>query len=67
MWDATASGPDEIRKVGTGMWQYVDGGTRYLPGAWPSDLKVFDPAGAITVYDSPPASEASKQFPSPHK
>jgi hypothetical protein len=66
-WDATASGPDEIRKVGTGMWQYVDGGTRYLPGAWPSDLKVFDPAGATTVYDSPPASEASKQYPSPHK
>ena len=35
-WDPTATGPDEIRKDGTGMWQYVDGGKRYLPGEWPT-------------------------------
>lgn len=66
-WDPSATGLDEIRKQGTGMWQYVDGGTRYLPGQWPSDLKVFDPRGAVTVYDAPPASEASKQYPPPSK
>lgn len=64
-WDPKATGPDEIRKQGTGMWQYVDGGQRYLPGSWPSDLKVFDPAGAVTIYDTPPADEVPKSYPSP--
>ncbi len=31
-WNPTATGPDEIRKEGTGMLAYVDGGKRYLPG-----------------------------------
>ncbi len=35
-WDPTATGQDEIRKDGTGMWQYVEGGKRYLPGEWPT-------------------------------
>ena len=38
-WDPAATGPDEIRKDGTGMWQYVDGGKRYLPGEWPTDRR----------------------------
>ena len=33
-WDPTATGPDEIRKEGTGMCRFVDGGKRYLPGEW---------------------------------
>ena len=36
-WDPTATGPDEIRRDGTGMWQYADGGARFLPGTWPTD------------------------------
>lgn len=31
-WDPDATGPDEIRNEGRGMWRYVDGGKRYLPG-----------------------------------
>jgi hypothetical protein len=64
-WDATATGPDEIRKQGTGMWTFVDGGRRYLPGEWPSDVKLFDPEGAVTIYDTPPPDETPPDYPSP--
>jgi hypothetical protein len=65
-WDPAATGPDEIRKEGTGMWQYVDGGTRYLPGEWPTEpLPLFDPNGAVAIYDEPPPGEAPIDYPSP--
>jgi hypothetical protein len=64
-WDATATGPDEIRKQGTGMWTFVDGGKRYLPGEWPTDVKLFDPEGAVTMYDIPPPEETPPDYPSP--
>jgi hypothetical protein len=64
-WDATATGPDEIRKQGTGMWTFVDGGKRYLPGEWPTDVKLFDPEGAVTMYDTPPPEETPPDYPSP--
>ncbi|MGB0113686.1 MAG: hypothetical protein WBP59_10730, partial [Ilumatobacteraceae bacterium] len=64
-WDPAATGPDEIRKDGTGMYTFVDGGTRYLPGEWPTDSKLFDPDGAVTLYVEPPAGEAPPDYPSP--
>ncbi len=64
-WDPTATGPDEIRREGTGMYQFVDGGTRYLPGAWPTDERLFDPDGAVTIYDTPPPGEAPPTYASP--
>jgi hypothetical protein len=65
-WDTKAIGPDEIRRNGTGMYQYVDGGKRYLPGQWPTtDSKAFDPAGAVTIYTTPPPGEAPKSYPPP--
>lgn len=64
-WDPDASGPDELRKDGQGMWQFVDGGARYLPGAWPSDDRMFDPAGAEDFYETPPPGEEAPQYPSP--
>lgn len=33
-WDPTAVGEDEIGRVGAGLWQWVDGGARHLPGQW---------------------------------
>ncbi len=36
-WDMTATGVDELSKEGTGMWAYVEGGKRYLPGQWPKE------------------------------
>lgn len=65
-WDPTATGPDEIRKDGTGMWQYVDGGKRYLPGEWPTTVQaLFDPTGAVAIYQTPPEGEAPIDYPSP--
>ncbi len=65
-WDPAATGPDEIRKEGNGMYQFVDGGTRYLPGQWPAEEKLFDPEGAVTIYDTAPAGEEPPQYPSPN-
>ena len=54
-WDATAEGEDETGRSGTGMWRYVDGGERILPGAWPDEPPaVFDPEGAIDMYTELP-------------
>jgi hypothetical protein len=64
-WDAAANGPDEIRKEGTGMWAFVDGGKRYLPGQWPTENKLFDPEGAVTIYEVPPPEETPPDYPSP--
>ncbi len=36
-WDPKTTGLDELGRQGTGMWQFVDGGKRYLPGQWPKD------------------------------
>ncbi len=64
-WDPTAIGPDEIRKDGVGMYQFVDGGQRYLPDQWPTTDKMFDPAGAVAIYTTPPPGEAPGVYPSP--
>lgn len=64
-WDATAVGLDEIRREGTGMMRYVDGGARYLPGQWPADDRLFVVDGSVTVYDTPPAGEEPRDIPSP--
>jgi Periplasmic binding protein len=64
-WDSTATGPDEIRREGDGMYQYVDGGKRYLPGEWPTEVKLFDPAGAVAIYETAPPGEEPPDYPSP--
>ena len=65
-WDPGEVGPDEVRRDGPGMWQFVDGGTRYFPGDWPErDTKAFDPEGAVAFYSEPPAGEAPPDYPSP--
>ena len=63
-WDPEATGPDEIRKEGTGMWRFVDGGKRYLPGEWPDgETKAFDEEGTVTILDEPPAAERPQGLP----
>lgn len=64
-WDTQATGPDELRKEGQGMWQYVDGGARYLPGEWPSEPGLFDPSNAVAFYTTPPPGEEPPSYPSP--
>ena len=63
-WDADATGEDETGNAGTGMLRYVDGGTRYLPGEWPTDpIPLFEEEGSVTVYDELPASDALPDYP----
>ncbi len=66
-WDPTASGDDELRRPGTGMYRYVDGGQRYLVGSLTEDLKAFDETGTVTIYDEVPAAEAPPDAPPPRK
>lgn len=54
-WDPDATGVDETGTEGKGMWAYVDGGRRYLPGEWPeTPPKVFEREGAVTMYEEMP-------------
>lgn len=51
-WDPDATGPSEAGAEGSGMWVYVDGGRRYLPGQWPdTDPAVFQAEGGVTLLD----------------
>lgn len=66
-WDPDATGVDELDKDGVGMYQWVNGGQRYLPGQWPeTDPDVFNPEGAVSFYvDVPESERAAVDYPSP--
>ena len=63
-WDPAATGEDETGNEGTGMLRYVDGGTRYLPGEWPTDpIPLFEEAGSVTVYAELPSTDTLPDYP----
>lgn len=63
-WDATATGPDESGNSGVGMYRYVDGGRRYLPGQQPAaEPAAFNRGGTVMVYDEPPPSDRPPSYP----
>jgi hypothetical protein len=64
-WDPAATGPDENRREGIGMWQYADGGQRYLPGEQPTESGLFDAATSVAIFDQPPPEEAPPDYPPP--
>ena len=65
-WKSTASGLDEIGRKGTGLYEYVAGGKRYLPSAWPkAPTKAFNAVGAVTIYPEPPPGERPPIYPPP--
>jgi hypothetical protein len=65
-WDRNARGEDEIGQDGNGLYRYVDGGKRYLPGEHPTtEPKAFDPKGTVTIYEKPPPQDARPCYPSP--
>ena len=65
-WDPTAAGVDEIGREGTGMWRYVEGGRRYLPGERPAEpAPFFVEEGSVTRYEELPAAEALPDYPRP--
>jgi hypothetical protein len=65
-WNPNAVGEDETGIVGKGMYELVDGGMRYPGGKWPAQpANLFDPKGAITLYDNPPPDLTPKSYPTP--
>jgi hypothetical protein len=65
-WDPEAEGEDETGAVGKGMYRLVDGGKRYIRGQWPTEpIKLFDPAGTVTIYTERPEGFKPKDYPSP--
>jgi hypothetical protein len=65
-WDATTAGPDEAGGQGVGVYRYVDGGRRYLPGQQPAaETGAFNRTGTVTVYNEPPPSDRPPGY--PHK
>ena len=65
-WDPSASGEDEVGNFGAGLYRYVDGGKRYLPGQHPtSDPKVFTNEGSVTIYEKPPPGEEEPTYEHP--
>jgi hypothetical protein len=62
-WDPDETGIDELGDETTGMYQFVDGGKRYLPGEWPdTESKAFDPEGAVSMYLDRPPSEVPPDY-----
>jgi hypothetical protein len=64
-WDAETVGPDEIRREGPGMYRYVEGGRRFLPGEWTEESGAFVMEGSIDIYTEPPEGEEPKEYPPP--
>lgn len=65
-WDPDAVGPDELGNEAAGMYQYVEGGERHLPGEWPeTPPKVFDLDGAVSIYDELPPGDVIGSYPPP--
>ena len=63
-WDPKATGKDETSTEGTGMYRYMDGGKRYLPGeVGKSTATPFDPANTVTIFKSTPAEDLPEQYP----
>ncbi len=61
-WDPEATGLDELDHQGTGMWRWVDGGKRVLPGDWPeTEPDVFDPSTAVITLEEPPLPPTTYQ------
>jgi hypothetical protein len=65
-WNPKAFGPDELNRPGIGLYEYVQGGKRYLPGQWPHVAPdVFTTTGAVTIYETIPPAERVPNYPSP--
>ena len=62
-WDADAVGEDDLGVSGSGMYQHVNGGERYLLGEFPeAETEVFNPDNSVAMYMQTPEAEASPYY-----
>ena len=65
-WDPNATGPDEVGRVGKGLYRYADAGRRYLPRDWSKrPVGLYDDSTSVTVLTSLPAADAPPSYPRP--
>jgi hypothetical protein len=65
-WNPEPTGPDESGTEGQGLWEYVDGGKRYLVDEWgEGESGAFQADGSVTIYEEPPEEETFPDYPSP--
>ncbi len=65
-WNPEAKGIDEVGNAGTGMWEFADGGQRYLPDQWPAHAPtLFDASTSVTSFDAFPPGQGPPSYPSP--
>jgi hypothetical protein len=58
------SDPDAVSPQGSeGMYRYVDGEERFLPGDWVGAAEVFDRSNSITIYDERPEQDVAPRYP----
>ena len=63
-WDPRAVGEDEVGNTAAGMYRWVNGGKRYLPGEHPTgDPGAFNANGAPTELGGRPQNEVPPQYP----
>jgi hypothetical protein len=57
-WDPNATGPTETGVQGSGLFRYVNNGTRYMYGSFPkTKIPWFNPANTVTIFDQLPAPD----------
>ena len=67
-YDADEVGIDEQGVEGPGLYRYVDGGRRYLPGTLEiGDVDLFDEEGTVLGFDEIPEEDRAPEYPSPER
>ena len=66
-WDPSATGEDEVGKVGQGLYQYADGAKRFTLGHLPAAGQggLFDTSTAVTVFPQLPPESSTPTYSPP--
>ena len=64
-WDTETVGPSVAVNLpdSAGVYQYMNGGKRYIRGQIPSNVKFFDKSNAINVITTVPAADVQPDYP----